>query len=979
MNKLKFLIFQITIIKIFSYKNIENIKNENWTCKEGCNTTIEYCYENLTCPYCKEKYYGEECEKNCIEKCKICDKKEGNCEICENGFYGENCEKNCSKNCKNDFCEKKSGKCECKNITFDEEKNCEECIFNFTGINCDKNCNFNCDLSDKINCDKDGKCNKCKLNFYSNDCSLKCNENCLINSTENNCNKENGECKICKDGFYGKFCEKKCEENCVECNKENGICIKCNETYYLNDTKHCNKCSDNCTNNTCIENGICISCSNYNNYGNFCNLTCPIHCNKSIENEYFCDKITGDCNFGCEKNYEQSKCNICVNGYYFDEDNITCIKCSDNCEIIDEICDKKNGYCKNCKNGFWHDKCEYECSNYCKDNKCDRTNGKCINCIDSYYLDNDKICQKCPENCINKCSLESGCEICEFNYGKWCNLTCPNNCFGNICDRNNGECFKCKDNFYGVNCTENCSNCNNSCFKKNGECIQHLCKNNFYGLKCEKECDKNCINGCDLYNGFCINCNNKSNFGEKCENICDKDCFDKNIDEDDRIECCYVKNNTIEKKNFSVIIENYKNESFYYRNKKYKNYEKNEFDDFENYFLNLSFGSMKKEINILIDFNSNSPLVLFDENTKFENEEDEKKIEIGKIKNSNESLNYTNNTETIINEAKFSILETKGIPSKDIFTYNLNGKEIIFNSYFLISTIINKVEDNIDLSKKIEGIVGLGFLSLFSESLFLNKKISRNIFTKINNTIIFGDFSNNIKNKFSKTTTLIPKKENILFNDKIELKTDLIGFAVSKKKAYKYELNSITLSLTKNTEIILNNTYQIFFEKIYFGSLIGKGCSINVVFDKKIFQCDNKELLNKLPKFGIVIDNYIYYLSHNFLFKYIDNKFRFIIKLGMKINQNVILGKEFFKEFEVVFNNGNNSLNFFGDVNKLSIKVIDLPKDLTDNNIQFSPGLFIIIITSCIVSLIIFCYCVKNCCNNNFNLEDDVGSFLAND
>ena len=106
---------------------------------------------------------------------------------------------------------------------------------------------------------------------------------------------------------------------------------------------------------------------------------------------------------------------------------------------------------------------------------------------------------------------------------------------------------------------------------------------------------------------------------------CDKDCFDKNIDEDDRIDCCYVKNNAIEKKNFSVIIENYKNESFYYRNKKYENYEKNEFDDFENYFLNLSFGSMKKEINILIDFNSNSPLILFNKNTKFENEEDEKK------------------------------------------------------------------------------------------------------------------------------------------------------------------------------------------------------------------------------------------------------------------------------------------------------------------------------------------------------------------
>ena len=928
MNKLKFFLFHLIIIKIFSYENIQNLKNKNWTCNEGCNITIEYCYENLTCPYCKEKYYGDQCEKNC------------------------------SKNCKNLFCEKESGKCECKNEYFDKEKNCEECIFNYTGLDCDKNCNFNCDLSDKINCEKDGKCNKCKINFYSDNCSLKCNENCLIDSIENNCDKKNGKCKICKDNFFGDFCEKKCEENCIKCNKENGTCIKCNETYYLNENNNCIKCSDNCTNNICIENGICISCSNYNNYGNFCNLTCPIHCNKTIEKEYFCNKTNGDCNFGCEKNYESSKCDNCINGYYLDKDNISCIKCSENCESIDsEICDKKNGYCKQCKNGFWNNTCNNQCINInlCKDKKCFQENGLCINCIDSYYKDKDKMCKKCPENCTYNCNLNDGCEKCEINFGKWCNLSCPNNCLNNKCDKVKGECFECKNNFYGINCTKNCNNCNNNCFKQNGECINHLCKNNFYGgLKCENKCNENCINGCDLYNGFCIHCKNKTKFGKNCEFNCDNDCL-----EDDRIDCCYVKSNDFEKKNFSVIIENYN------------------FDDFENYFLNLSFGSMKKKIVILIDFNSNSPLVLFDENTKFENEEDKNKIKIKRIQNSNESLNYTNNTETIINKAKFSILETEGKPSKDIFTYYLNGEEIIFNSFFLISTIIKKVENNIDLPIEIEGIVGLGFLSLFSESLFLNKKISRNIFTKINNTIIFGDFSNNIKNKFSKLSTLIPKKKDILFNNIIELKTDLIGFAISKRKAYKYELNSITLSLNKNTEIILNNTFQVFFEKIYFGSLIGKGCSINVFIDKKIFQCDNKELLNKLPKFGIVIDNYIYYLSHNFLFKYIDNKYRFIIKLGMKINQNVILGKEFFKEFEIVFNNGNNSLNFFGDVNKLNIKVIDLPKD--DNNIQFSPGLIIIIITSCIVSLIIFCYCVKNCCNNNLNLEDDVGSFLVND
>ena len=111
----------------------------------------------------------------------------------------------------------------------------------------------------------------------------------------------------------------------------------------------------------------------------------------------------------------------------------------------------------------------------------------------------------------------------------------------NLCERKKGECIKCKDNYFGINCTESCSNCNNSCFKENGECNQHLCKNNYYGLKCENQCNKNCINGCDLYNGFCINCQDKYYFGKKCEMKCDKDCFDKNIDEDDRIDCCYLK------------------------------------------------------------------------------------------------------------------------------------------------------------------------------------------------------------------------------------------------------------------------------------------------------------------------------------------------------------------------------------------------------------------------------------------------------
>ena len=117
-------------------------------------------------------------------------------------------------------------------------------------------------------------------------------------------------------------------------------------------------------------------------------------------------------------------------------------------------------------------------------------------------------------------------------------------------------------------------------------------KKNYYSLKCENKCNKNCINGCDLYNGFCINCQDKYYFGKKCEMKSDKDCLIKILMK--MIELIDFMLKVIKlKKKFSIVIENYKDD--------------NDFDDFENYYLNLSFGSMKKEINILIDFNSNSP------------------------------------------------------------------------------------------------------------------------------------------------------------------------------------------------------------------------------------------------------------------------------------------------------------------------------------------------------------------------------------
>lgn len=941
---MKKLILFLIIKQTFSKIQLTNLKNEEWTCSEGCNTTLEYCYENLTCPYCKNKYYGEKCDLNCKNECLSCEKESGKCIECENGFYGDDCEKKCSKNCKTNFCDKESGYCECK-LNFNESTNCEECNFNYTGDNCDKNCNINCDLKYGKNC------------------------------------KKSGECDFCKDSFYGSSCEKNCSENCIKCEKEKGNCTLCKETYYIK-KKECEKCSSKCKNNICDnKNGTCIECK-YNLYGNYCEFNCPLHCQKNeTEEENICNKINGNCNKGCEDYFEGLNCSFCIDGYY--KYNETCINCPENCDKEVQLpCNKETGNCNKCKNGYYNDKCDLECDNKCKDKICIKDNGKCVDCIENYYKDINGNCTECPTNCFSKCNLEEGCSECSFNYGKWCNLTCPSNCLENKCEKNSGFCLNCKNNFYGKICNESCFGCKDNCIKDNGECINHNCNFNYFGSgNCNKKCSSKCIGGCDLFNGFCNKCSDKNYFGNDCQFNCDfKECND-----DDRIDCCYVKSNSVLKVFFKAQIENYDDNYFINKsnilNLNYGKFEKGNndfFDSFEYKYINLYVGSKNKLIKVLIDFNSNSPLVLFENSTTFIPIEEEDKIKITCKYNSSESKTYSNKTESLIKTAKFSIFENDGKPSKDNFKIISEDGEINFSSFFLIATKIYNINDNLDLTKSIEGIVGLGFLSLFSESLFSNNAISRNIISKKKNIVLFGDFTENINKDFSKTTTLTPINSFLTFNNIIEIKSNLIGFAVSFRRAYKYELNNISLNLNSNTEIILNITYQKFFEKIYFGSLFGKSCFIRDFIDIKEFYCENENQINKLPKFGILIENYIYYLSHNFLFKKVDNKYKFIIKLGLKGNQKVILGKEFFDEFEVVFNNGNHTLNFYGETRKLNIKVIDLPKNLPDSSDDWlTPGLIVVFFTFTIVILIIFCYCVKYC-NNSYldDYDDNVNSFI---
>ena len=71
------------------------------------------------------------------------------------------------------------------------------------------------------------------------------------------------------------------------------------------------------------------------------------------------------------------------------------------------------------------------------------------------------------------------------------------------------------------------------------------------------------------------------------------------------------------------------------------------------------------------------------------------------------------------------------------------------------------------------------------------------------------------------------------------------------------------------------------------------------------YYCDkNKaQAIQNLPKLGLILGDYIYYLSHKFLFKESGQFITFIIKLHGQSQQKIQLGKSFFDEFSVVYNN----------------------------------------------------------------------------
>ncbi|MCQ2816506.1 MAG: hypothetical protein MJ252_04480 [archaeon] len=933
--------------------NISNCdrKEGNCTCLKGfwksdcsskCNENNEGCLECIQsdgkCILCESGYYLEDnkCIK-CPSSCKgNCNKTY--CSECNEGYYGDICQYNCSLHCINTTCNKSTGKCDggCKEYFIGDK--CDSCEFNRTGKECNNFCEFGCDLSDGINCDMEtGNCT-CKVGYFKGNCSSKCPDGCDLKRF--NCEEEKGICYECKKGLFSDFCNETCiDKNCEECTQRTGLCINCKKDYFLTFNYTCEECPNSCLDKYCSSDG-CEECTSLNTYGPFCNISCPSGCNTTDKSKTVCERYTGHCNEGCKAEHiiPYDTCDRCIDLYY---DELCDKKCGEGCK---NNCERYTAACSECLDGYYGKECNDTCPINCDLSKmnCDKKTGECFICKIRYF---GPQCEECPKNCFD-CENAENCTDCyEGFYGPGCQYNCSENCSRKECKKETGACESCKKGYYNSTCDLNCYGCNEYCFQNNGLCTDHNCKENYYDPLngCNKECSEECLNGCDAFTGDCINCKSKEFFGPNCTYKCPIECED-----DGRTECCYAKSGQT-KKNINLNL---------------KTFELNANDSDNFIYFQFSLGSQQVPILALVDFESNSQLVIFDKSTQYK--EDGFKININASYDSKESVTYKKEEFNNYPKSTFNQMEGNGFQVTDKIYLNTNDKnQIEFTSKFLIVSELN-VFVRLTGLKEINGIIGLGYLNSFCEDLLKEGIIEKNIikYSKKTQSLTIGDYPKNMKASFERLTTVIPT-QFVHYNDKIELKAKMQGLTYSLRKAYKLE-KEISFSFTSNTSFsVPDSIYQIFFTKIYFGTLFNKGCYIK---EKrrgvKEFYCDQDKFINaKFSSLGVVIDNYTYEFSKDLLFKKQGSEYKFLIEL--KENTQVVLGKDFFNEFEVIFNNGNRTLNFYGKTKKFTSDFSSTDDwNVLDDDELLSPGTWCLIIVFGIAFLIIIFYLNSYCFNS---------------
>ena len=430
--------------------------------------------QHYHCLYCIGSNTINFCEEYKISNCKIISSYDKRiCELCEDGYYPINSNTHCSL-CLNNC------------IRCNESTTCILCKDGYHGIKCEKD--------DKY---KQEKLMKCSNGFYSNGSSCnKCSNHCMICGVDT--------CKICNSSSYNNG---ECTFNeLITTSSINSEICSFNQTYY---NEH-NKCS------TCSIYGECNECSN-----NGCN-----ECKSgSITNSGTCEIINN-----CNKT-EHNKCILCNNGYFLNKDkcqqinkcyysnnNGKCLECengyilsNNNCINKDEFkyCDTfTNNKCIRCTSGFYYNEINNQClkcSNKIEHCKNCYNEQICLRCYEGYYLLDNVTCKELNEQIKSRCKYtlpfnEESCAICKDGYYR-------NN---TICDLCINKCNKCYNNYQCVICNQNYfKNDNLTCISYNE--LTHCT------IKTQQGCNK-CEEGFFLNNKYCYKCSNNLNKCSKCNN-----------------------------------------------------------------------------------------------------------------------------------------------------------------------------------------------------------------------------------------------------------------------------------------------------------------------------------------------------------------------------------------------------------------------------------------------------------------------------
>lgn len=250
-------------------------------------------------------------------------------------------------------------------------------------------------------------------------------------------------------------------------------------------------------------------------YGDACNKECG-HC-LGVQ----CMQRDGNCLGECESGYMMPDCQRkCPAGYYGDC-YTPCGQCEEDlpCEHIDGKCTSgcKTGFkpptCETCVEGMYGPGCNYKCGS-CLSGECDPRTGYC-----------EGGCAQGKEPPFCKCR--------NFFFGENCTEPCGNCRDGVGCDPHTGMCLygcqagytglhcneNCPEGSFGEDCSQECGHCDNNtiCHPIDGSCPNQRCSADYRlpQCKCRKKqygeqclpCG-NCMNGvdCDINTGQCYQC-----------------------------------------------------------------------------------------------------------------------------------------------------------------------------------------------------------------------------------------------------------------------------------------------------------------------------------------------------------------------------------------------------------------------------------------------------------------------------------------